>query len=118
MLQKEFEQRIGKEVDKDYFEHINDVYMATNLDKDAFCDSWKGDRRRIIDNLRNELINSQAILQDQKETMIRCAHQAIDHGVTSIAINLIGYKECILYKAKKGIQLTDDELNYLFNELK
>lgn len=40
MLQNEFTQRVGVEVSAKEFEAINEVYMNSDLDKDAFCRIW------------------------------------------------------------------------------
>ena len=117
MTQKEFEDRIGRKVDSDDFEYANGIYMSTSMDKDAFCQSWKGDKMSIIDNLRSELMTAKVTIQDQHEIMVRCAHKALDNDMTGIAVDLIGRKESIIYKAKKGILLTDADVDYLISEL-
>lgn len=40
MTQIEFTQRVGIEVSVKEFEAINEVYMNSDLDKDAFCRIW------------------------------------------------------------------------------
>lgn len=40
MTQIEFTQRVGIEVSVKEFEAINEVYMNSGLDKDAFCRIW------------------------------------------------------------------------------
>lgn len=40
MTQNEFTQRVGIEVSVKEFEAINEVYMNSDLDKDAFCRIW------------------------------------------------------------------------------
>lgn len=40
MTQIEFTQRVGIEVSAKEFEAINEVYMNSDLDKDAFCRIW------------------------------------------------------------------------------
>lgn len=40
MTQYEFQSRAGVKVTPQDFEHINEVYMMTDMDKDAFCKWW------------------------------------------------------------------------------
>lgn len=41
MTQQEFEQRVGMSVKATEYASIENVYMASDLDKDAFCVLWK-----------------------------------------------------------------------------
>lgn len=48
MLQQEFESRVGMEVTFSEFNTINEVYLASDVDKDEFCALWaKMNFRRI-----------------------------------------------------------------------
>lgn len=40
MMQHEFETRAGLSVTVQEFEHINEVYMSSDLSKDEFCQMW------------------------------------------------------------------------------
>lgn len=63
MLQKEFEDRIGKKVSVEEYDAANRMYMSTELDKDVFCDLYTNYREALdiiveqgkkIEKLRNE----------------------------------------------------------------
>lgn len=41
MTQQEFEQRVGMSVNATEYASIENVYMASDLDKDAFCILWE-----------------------------------------------------------------------------
>ena len=48
MLQQEFTKRVGLEVSAQEYAHIEQVYMASDLDKDEFCKQWvKMNKERI-----------------------------------------------------------------------
>lgn len=48
MLQREFEERIGMKVSAEEYAHIDEVYMASDVDKDEFCRLWtKMNHKRI-----------------------------------------------------------------------
>jgi hypothetical protein len=40
MRQREFEERVKMSVSVEEFNHINEVYMASDVDKDEFCRLW------------------------------------------------------------------------------
>ena len=48
MLQQEFTQRVGMQVSAEEYAHIEQVYMASDLDKDEFCKQWvKMNKERV-----------------------------------------------------------------------
>lgn len=48
MLQQEFTKRVGLEVSAQEYAHIEQVYMASDLDKDEFCKQWvKMNKERV-----------------------------------------------------------------------
>lgn len=50
MTQKEFTDRVKVEVSMDEFASIHEVYMNSDLDKDAFCRIWvKMNKSRVIE---------------------------------------------------------------------
>lgn len=59
MTQKEFETRTKVNVNADEFDAINTVYMASDLDKDAFCKMWcKMNRTRVNNAKVNEIVKA------------------------------------------------------------
>lgn len=40
MTQKEFEERTGLKLSADGYTEVEECYMNTDLDKDAFCKLW------------------------------------------------------------------------------
>lgn len=48
MLQHEFENRVGMKVSATEYNAIEEVYMASEIDKDAFCKLWIGMNRMRI----------------------------------------------------------------------
>ena len=48
MTQKEFETRVGMKINANEYNAIEDVYMASDVDKDEFCKLWaKMNHKRI-----------------------------------------------------------------------
>lgn len=74
MTQQEFTQRTGFYPTADQFNAINELYMESDKDKDAFCKEWKHNggveeyskaTALEIANLRGEITNTKTDLYDQ-----------------------------------------------------
>lgn len=65
MTQYEFQSRAGVKVTPQEFEHINEVYMMTDMDKDAFCKWWKKNCKGYIkaNNLKWEKKDQEEALE-------------------------------------------------------
>lgn len=54
MTQQEFEQRVGMSVNATEYASIENVYMASDLDKDAFCILWEKMNFKRVARAREE----------------------------------------------------------------
>ena len=128
MTREEFSQRTGMEVETTQYAAIEQVYMYTELDKDAFCADYKkhGDSV-IISHLVNELDKTtyergraQASLKAYKhlmkgvaEMLIRKAEEDMDEELYKSAIDIIGRSECIKYKLNNNLELDKQDKEYI-----
>lgn len=128
MTREEFTQRTGMEVDAMQYATIEQVYMYTELDKDAFCADYKkhGDSV-IISHLVNELDKTtyergcahaslkeyKALMQDIAEMLIRKAEEDMDEELYKSAIDIIGRGECIKYKLNNNLELDKQDKEYI-----
>jgi len=64
MTQQEFEQRVGMSVNATEYASIENVYMASDLDKDAFCTLWKKMNFQRVARAREEQATK---LKEQKK---------------------------------------------------
>lgn len=128
MTQQEFTQRTGIEVETMQYAAIEQVYMYTVLDKDAFCADYKkhGDSV-IISHLVNELDKTtyergrahaslkeyKALMQDIAEMLIRKAEEDMDEELYKSAIDIIGRGECIKYKLNNNLELDKQDKEYI-----
>ena len=128
MTQQEFTQRTGIEVETMQYAAIEQVYMYTELDKDAFCADYKkhGDSV-IISHLVNELNKMaceierahaslkeyKALMQDIAEMLIRKAEEDMDEELYKSAIDIIGRSECIKYKLNNNLELDKQDKEYI-----
>lgn len=56
MTQQEFEQRVGMSVNATEYASIENVYMASDLDKDAFCILWEKMNFKRVARAREERV--------------------------------------------------------------
>ncbi len=138
MLQKEFEDRIGRKVTTEEYVEANAVYMmAGELDKDEFCREWlKIGSSKLVQCLFEKAHSLDQDLQEHKLMVNECQEMISDAADAMLeigdatcpahisaklekkAIWLVGHKEMIIRKAKQGYALSKDDLEYIKNNLK
>jgi hypothetical protein len=146
MLQKEFEDRIGRSVTEQEYLEANAMYEnAGDIDKDTFCREWlkigssalvKGlfetayQKSKKVQEL--ELLHKEAmeICSDAADAMLEIEQGLLDgeeHTAREVfaaelldrkAWWLVGAKEVVLRKIKMGMALTEKDKNYINEHLK
>ena len=146
MLQKEFEERIGRSVTEQEYLEANAMYEnAGDIDKDTFCREWlkigssalvKGlfetayQKSKKVQEL--ELLHKEAmeICSDAADAMLEIEQGLLDgeeHTAREVfaaelldrkAWWLVGAKEVVLRKIKMGMDLTEKDKNYINEHLK
>ena len=100
MMKCEFEERVGKEVDYEVFEMYEAMYMAVDLDKDAFCalldkDAIPESKASQEAKIRNAQIVAQVRVDiDEINAKIKDAEEWVDY-----------YKWCIQTETGYGDEL-------------
>lgn len=107
---------------------IEQVYMYTELDKDAFCADYKKHGGSvIISHLVNELDKTtyergraqaslkayEHLMKGVAETLIRKAEEDMDEELYKAAIDIIGRNECIKYKLNNNLELDKQDKEYI-----
>ena len=142
MLQKEFEERIGRSVTEQEYIEANAMYEnAGDMDKDEFCREWlKIGNSRLVKCLAEKtyqqhkaLQEKELLLKESKEIWSDAADamleikQGILNGETTEHITelldlkawwLVGAKEVVLRKIRMGIDLSEKDKNYINEHLK
>lgn len=147
MLQKEFEERIGRSVTEQEYLEANAMYEnAGDMDKDEFCREWlKIGSCRLVKCLAEKTYQQHKALQETKlllkESREICSDVAdamleIEKGLLDFeeespyrcanaaelldrkAWWLVGAKEVVLRKIKMGMDLTEKDKNYINEHLK
>ena len=142
MLQKEFEERIGRSVTEQEYLEANAMYEnAGDMDKDEFCREWlKIGNSRLVKCLAEKTYQQHKALEE-KELLLKELHeicsdaadamleieQDILNGETTEHITelldlkvwwLVGAKELVLRKIKMGMDLSENDKNYINEHLK
>lgn len=142
MLQKEFEERIGRSVTEQEYVEANAMYMAAgDIDKDTFCREWlkigssalvkglfetayqKGKKVQELELLHKEAVE---ICSDAADAMLEIEQgilngKTVEHTTNELekkAWWLVGAKEVVLRKIKMGMALTEKDKNYINEHLK
>ena len=147
MLQKEFEDRIGRSVTEQEYVEANAMYMAAgDIDKDTFCREWlkigssalvkglfetayqEGKKVQELELLHKEAVEicsdaadamleiEKGLLDFEEESPCRCANAA--ELLDRKAWWLVGAKEVVLRKIKMGMDLSENDKNYINEHLK
>ena len=141
MLQKEFEERIGRSVTEQEYLEANAMYEnAGDMDKDEFCREWlKIGNSRLVKCLAEKtyqqhkaLQEKELLLKESKEIWSDAADamleikQGILNGETTEHITelldlkascLVGAKEVVLRKIKMGMDLSEMDKDYINEHL-
>lgn len=141
MLKKEFEERTKLSVSEAEFNGINALYMACgdDIDKDEFCKLYmtfdgrldmmhkiEREHQRMKDALyEKELMHKEAmeIISDAADAVLEIgnmpeAAENVQAALERKAWWLVGKKEVIKRKAKMGITFSEEEIEYIINNLK
>ena len=148
MLQKEFEERIGRSVTEQEYLEANAMYEnAGDMDKDEFCREWlKIGSCRLVKCLAektyqlNQALNEQKLLHKEAMEIVSDAADAmleIERGLLDgenvehtsrdvfaaelLALEyklLLAAKEVVLRKIRMGMALTEKDKNYINEHLK
>ena len=137
MLQKEFEDRIGRKVTTEEYVEANAVYMMVGeLDKDKFCREWlKIGSSKLVQCLFEKAHSLDQALQEQKLMVNECQEMISDAadamleigdtiGPTKVceeldkkAVWLVGRKEMVKRKAAHDYIFSNEDLEYITNNL-
>lgn len=132
MLQKEFEERIGREVSQDYYVMADAAYMACgdSVGKDLFCKLWKDKPLELVSLLAGRVRHVENCLREQGDRIrqagvsmimeaekIRCGEDGSSRRVDVIAMRLMGESDYLSEKLSCDVALTRQDRDLLKNRL-
>lgn len=127
MTQREFEERIGREVTLDEYARANAMYMAAdNVDKDVFCKEYETLKdSKVFNDVVDRYYNNEKIIYrvteekaEMLDMLIVNAEKYGDEGMAKVAIKIMGEREYLRRKIRLGVQLCDDDYAYIYDNLK
>lgn len=133
MTQKEFEERTKRTVKTEDYLIIEQLYMATNMDKDEFCKEFKemndSIRPRIRQSLR-EIANRLGMVEAKNATLeismrkrdndladflIGKAHAYDDTDFRNQAVKLVGEADVVKRTIELGLPLWDEDRKFVLS---
>ena len=141
MLQKEFEERIGRSVSEQEYLDANAMYEnAGDMDKDEFCREWLKigscrlvkclaektyqlgnalSEQKLLHQEATEIISdaADAMLEIEKVVLNGRTTEKITELIDRQALWLIGAKEVVLRKIKMDMDLSEMDKNYINRHL-
>ncbi len=133
MTQKEFEDRTGWLIKAEDFYIINNLYMATEMDKDVFCKEFRSmqasgklEIRQSLKEIANHIGVMEAENQAMKKAMNRQnadladfligkAHAYDDTDFRNEAVKLVGEIEVVKRTIELGLPLWDEDRKYILS---
>ena len=126
MLQKEFEERMGRSVTTEEYARADAAYMACgdDVDKDVFCKMYKDEAglRKLVDLLSGRVSRMENLLADQRARMREAAQLLISSNPAGeeemrAALLLFGEKEYLRVKLENDEYLTKSDRELLLKRL-
>lgn len=133
MTQKEFEDRTGWLIKAEDFYIINNLYMATEMDKDVFCKEFRSmqasgklEIRQSLKEIANHIGVMEAENQAMKKAMNRQnadladfligkAHAYDDTDFRNEAVKLVGEIEVVKRTIELGLPFWDEDRKYILS---
>lgn len=122
MLKQEFEERTQLTVTEQEFDQINDIYMASSLEKDAFCAEWlKEGHGNLIFDILDKLTNCRLVkdlYQEDAERLIDAYITGDEVEIDEAMRNVHGHAYVIRRKLELDSELTPADLTYIKENLR
>ncbi len=120
MLKKEFEERTGLKLTEDGYKEVEECYMNTDLDKDAFCKLWM-DNPTALKEIERKTVLVRELYEERKCLTNFLIEQAQKWSATDLrekAIAMVGEKEYIRRKLAMKYDLWELDKELLLEILK
>lgn len=133
MTQKEFEDRTGWLIKAEDFYIINNLYMATEMDKDVFCKEFRSmqasGKLEIRQSLK-EIGNRIGTMETENQTMRKAmrqrnadladfligkAHAYDDTDFRNQAVKLVGEADVVKRTIELGLPLWDEDRKFVLS---
>ena len=120
MLQQEFEERTGLKLSVEGYAEVEECYMKTDLDKDAFCKLWI-ENPTALKEIERKTVSVRELYEERKclsNFLIDQAEKWSARDLREKAISMIGEREYLRRKIAKGYNLWEADKELLLDILK
>lgn len=128
MTQKEFEERIGREVSLEEYAKADAVYLASDLDKDMFCEQYKKCNCDLLHELAYKATEYRKLYQEASNdetnaikaigvSLADLADRIDNDEVRKEARHILGNSEYIKLCIERGYRLTQLDFDYIHDNL-
>lgn len=107
MTQKEFEERTGLKLNAEGYAEVEQIYMNTDLDEDAFCKLWMKNPAALKE-IEQKTVLVRELYEERKclaNFLIEQAEKWSASDLREKAIAMIGEREYLRRKIAKGYNL-------------
>lgn len=111
----EFEERTGLKLTEDGYKEVEECYMNTDLDKDAFCELWVKNPTALKE-IERKTVLVRELYEERKclsNFLIDQAEKWSASDLREKAITMIGEREYLRRKLAKGYNLWDADKKLL-----
>lgn len=115
MQKIEFEERTGLKLTEDGYKEVEECYMNTDLDKDAFCELWVKNPTALKE-IERKTVLVRELYEERKclsNFLIDQAEKWSASDLREKAITMIGEREYLRRKLAKGYNLWDADKKLL-----
>lgn len=127
MTRQEFEDLIGRKAEDAEYAQADALYCHTDMSKQEFCDIWRlTGNNAIYEDLLNKIFARDEAIHDMKKTnelasswlLSVLQSKNLADGIERTQVNkalvlIISYEKAIVYKLKRQLPLSSEEVKYV-----
>lgn len=125
MTQKEFEDRIGRQVLIEEYANANSIYMACSFEKDEFCEKYKRSDKDLLLNITENYYSKKNALDAfkikldalTKRTLV-IAYDGENTTLRNEVREVLGQRAFVIFCLENGYELDQQDREYVLFNLK
>jgi hypothetical protein len=124
MTQKEFEDRIGRKVQVEEYAKADSVYLASNMEKDEFCERFKKSDKKLVFDITDKYYACEKALDSQRKQLETLASTLLDVAYDNKNITLrnsvrkvFGQEAFVRFCLEHGYELDRQDREFVLDHL-
>ncbi len=125
MTQKEFEDRIGRQVLIEEYANANSIYMACSFEKDEFCEKYKRSDKDLLLNITENYYSKKNALDAFKikldaltKRTLAIAYDGENTTLRNEVREVLGQRAFVIFCLENGYELDQQDREYVLFNLK